>query len=221
MNKAKKIYNILASIYFNFKYLPIKYAIKLPFMIGWNTKIKNISRGQIIINKPLKHFSIRIGCDTGSPGLQYYKRTILMGGKNCIIKFAGSAAISNGSTIRCDKNSSIEFGDKFYCNNNCYIKSNSEIIFGDNCLIGWNVTINSTDGHTILHNNQKKVSTKPIYIGNRVWIAACCSLGKGVVLGDDVVVAYGSVVINEFKEKNILIGGVPAKIKSHGISWTY
>lgn len=216
-----KIYNILPSIFFNFRYLPIKYAIKFPFMVGWNLKIKNISKGQILINKPLKRFSIQIACDTESPGLQYNKRTMLLGSKNCIIKFNGDAIISNGSTIRCDKNSTIEFGNKFYCNNNCYIRSNSNIIFGNNCLLGWNVTINSTDGHTILYKDEEKVSTKPIYIGNRVWIAAYCSLGKGVILNDDIVVAYGSVVINEFKENNILIGGVPAKIKSHDISWKY
>ena len=49
-------------------------------------------------------------------------------------------------------------------------------------------------------------------IGDNCWIATNAVILPGVELGEHVIVGAGSVVTQSFKENNILIGGVPAKI---------
>jgi len=47
-------------------------------------------------------------------------------------------------------------------------------------------------------------------IGKNCWIGARCTILDGVELGDNVIVAAGSVV-NKSWPKDLLIGGTPAK----------
>jgi len=54
-------------------------------------------------------------------------------------------------------------------------------------------------------------SGKPVTIGNDCWIGGGTIINPGVTLGNNVVVASGSVVTKSFGD-NVLIGGNPAKI---------
>ena len=51
----------------------------------------------------------------------------------------------------------------------------------------------------------------PIVIGNDVWIAAHCTILKGVVIGDGAVVAAGSVVTHDVPPYTV-VAGVPARV---------
>lgn len=56
--------------------------------------------------------------------------------------------------------------------------------------------------------------TKPIKIGNNVYIGLNCTILPGVVIGDNVVIAAGSVVTKDIPGGTV-VGGVPArKIKT-------
>jgi acetyltransferase-like isoleucine patch superfamily enzyme len=52
--------------------------------------------------------------------------------------------------------------------------------------------------------------TKKIIVGNNVWIGAKSVILPGVSIGDNAVVAAGSIV-NRNVEANALVGGVPAR----------
>nr|HQE12748.1 hypothetical protein [Flavipsychrobacter sp.] len=56
-------------------------------------------------------------------------------------------------------------------------------------------------------------------IGNHIWIASHVSILKGVHIADNTVVATRAVVTKSFIEKNILIGGMPAKKLKENINW--
>ncbi|MGL4673104.1 DapH/DapD/GlmU-related protein, partial [Cetobacterium sp.] len=58
--------------------------------------------------------------------------------------------------------------------------------------------------------NSGKEYGKPVKIGNNVWIGGRSVICPGVTLGDNVVVAAGSVVTKSFPN-NCIIGGNPAK----------
>jgi maltose O-acetyltransferase len=51
---------------------------------------------------------------------------------------------------------------------------------------------------------------KPIIIGNNCWIGTSAIILPGTTLGNNCIVAAGSIVNGEFKD-NSLIGGNPAK----------
>lgn len=135
------------------------------------------------------------------------------------IHFHGLTVISEGTVLRCDKNAYIEFGDNFYCNCNCYIRSTNKISFGRDCLLGWNVMLNTSDGHKVCHNGKQVQKEAPIIIGEHVWITSHCKFCKGTSIPNNCIVAQGAVVTKAFAEENSLIGGIPAKIISQDIQW--
>ncbi|MBK0010024.1 DapH/DapD/GlmU-related protein [Priestia aryabhattai] len=52
---------------------------------------------------------------------------------------------------------------------------------------------------------------KPIIFGDNVWIGGSAVINPGVSIGDNVVIASGSVVTKDVPN-NIVVGGNPAKI---------
>src|SRR6056297_1562609 len=92
----------------------------------------------------------------------------------------------------------------------CYIDGRNGIIIEENVWIGPRVSLISMN-HS-LENYQKYEKTKPIKIGKNSWIGANATILPGVELGEHVIVAAGAIVTKSFKEKNIVLGGNPAKI---------
>ncbi len=211
------IFNIFHTLYFNFRYLPLRQAVHLPVRVTNDLCIEKLHRGQIVIEDIAKG-KIQIGRGK-SPGLQAFRSRILIGNGSKIV-FRGKAIISQGTVLRCDKNSSIEFGNNFYCNSNCYIRSTSKISFGDNCALGWNITLNTSDGHPIWHHGEKVIGEGPIIVGDNVWITSDASLLKGSVISNHCIVAQKAVVTQAFSEEHCLIGGIPAKVVAHNIDWS-
>ncbi len=77
-------------------------------------------------------------------------------------------------------------------------------------MIGPNVSL-ITAGHP-LEPSQRRAATigKPILIERNVWIAAAAVIG-GVTVGENSVVAAGSVVTRNVAP-NTLVGGNPARV---------
>lgn len=62
-----------------------------------------------------------------------------------------------------------------------------------------------------LRIDEQGVSTKPVVIGNDVWIGANAVILPGVTIGEHCVVAAGAVVTKDVPPRS-LVGGVPAKV---------
>lgn len=97
--------------------------------------------------------------------------------------------------------------------NGCELQSQSAITIGDNSIIGSAVIVD-TDFHSMhkdrATNPNAYVSTKPIYIKVNTWITGRCAILKGVTVGQNSVVGFGSVVREDVPE-NTLVMGNPAK----------
>lgn len=59
--------------------------------------------------------------------------------------------------------------------------------------------------------NSGKEYAKPIIFGDNVWIGGSAVINPGVSIGDNVVIASGSVVTKDVPN-NVVVGGNPAKI---------
>ncbi|GAD03017.1 sugar O-acetyltransferase [Agarivorans albus] len=115
-------------------------------------------------------------------------------------------------TFNCDYGKNINIGDNFYVNFGCVILDCAEVKIGDNCFIGPQVGI-YTACHPIdpIERNSGVEFAKPVTIGNNCWIGGHATINPGVVLGDNVVVASGSVVTKSFPN-NVIVGGNPARV---------
>jgi maltose O-acetyltransferase len=113
--------------------------------------------------------------------------------------------------FHCDLGYNIHVGDNFYAGYNCTILDMAEVRVGDNCMIGPNVGI-YTAGHSIEPKDRNKSGYGiPIIIGNDVWIGGSCTILAGVTIGDNSIVAAGSVVIKDVPA-NTIVAGNPAKV---------
>ena len=208
--------NRLKSIYFNFRYLPFMQAVYMPIRITTNFKVMKLKRGQIILDFPYrKNFFFG---DCGSVGLQEMHGGIYMeDGAKLILN--AMCVIGQGTTLRCDKNAVIELGKNFYCNKNCHIRSAERIKIGEECSLGWNVQINTDDGHAISHDGNVVNRIGSIEIGKHVWLTSNTIVAKNVKIADGCIVAQGAVVSKSITESKSLVGGVPAKVIRKDIEW--
>ena len=184
-------------------------------MFAHNTKIHGLRKGCITVQP--NNGRVFVGF-SGTEGIQPIKSTQLFIGKSGQIVFEGKAVLASSTTVRVDSGV-CTFGNHFNCNTNCFISCTRKVTFGSNCLLGWNVNVRDSDGHVIITNGKKGDSSKPVKIGNNVWIAANVDILKGVTIGSGNVVGYRSCVTKSIHEHNCLVAGYPAKVIKNNIEW--
>ena len=212
----RSIKALIRSVWFNIKFLSFRQAIYLPIWIDSCVDIQKLKKGQIVLNKIRPKIVLLGGGKTA--GMNAGRTTILLDSKSKLF-FQGKAVISEGTTLRCNQDSIMEIGDNFYCNCNCFISSTNKVQIGNDCIFGWRITINTGDGHKVLHQGINSEGRQDIIIGKHVWLAPDCSLTKGVVIPDNCIVAQKAVVTKAFSKPNCMIGGIPAKIIREDINW--
>ncbi len=210
------IFNLLKSLYFNFRYLPFRQAIYMPVWITANFKVRGLRRGMLVLYQPYRK-SVFLG-DCGSPGLQEMRGGLFFSTRSRLI-LHGFTVVAQGSVLRMDEDATIEIGRNFFCNKNCFFRSSSKITFGEDCLLGWNVQINTSDGHVVSHDGVVKPSELPVAIGNHVWLTANTIVTKGVSIADGCIIAQGAVVTKSVDEPNTLSGGVSSKVLATNVKW--
>jgi acetyltransferase-like isoleucine patch superfamily enzyme len=111
-----------------------------------------------------------------------------------------------------DENSIIEIG------NNCgasglKIHAKTKITIGNNVLIGMGSTILDNDAHNAVavKREQNIIPSRPVTIGDNVFIGLNCIILKGVTIGNNSVIAAGSVVFSNIPE-NAIAAGNPCKV---------
>lgn len=116
-------------------------------------------------------------------------------------------------------------GKHFLINYNCIIQDGGRVDIGDNVMLGPNVLI-TTELHPLcaeqrnVHPNSKGYLsnhlgndeyTKPVKIGNNVWLCSNVTVCPGVTIGDNAVIGAGSVVTRDIPG-NVFACGVPCKV---------
>lgn len=107
--------------------------------------------------------------------------------------------------------SDIRVGRNVFINQNCTFYDLGGLDIADDVMIGPNVSL-ITSGHPLEPSRRRAFTTaKPIVIERNVWIAAGATVIGGVTVGENSVVAAGSVVTRNVPP-NTLVGGNPANV---------
>lgn len=146
-------------------------------------------------------------------GARQQTRIWLEEGAELIIK--GDFTIGADSYIRVYKNSKLVLHNGFF-NEHVQVTAGDVVEIGDGCAIGRDVVIRSFDGHTVVDENYK--ISKPINIGNHVWIGQGASVLKGIQIGDGAIIGANAVVTKDIPA-HCAVAGNPAKIVKENILW--
>ncbi len=105
----------------------------------------------------------------------------------------------------------ISVGRNVFINQNCTFYDLGGLDIADDVMIGPNVSI-ITSGHPLEPSQRRGfVVAKPVVIERNAWIAANATIIGGVTVGENSVVAAGSVVTRDVPP-NTLVGGNPARV---------
>lgn len=114
----------------------------------------------------------------------------------------GSKVQNRGNLyLGCKEQGKMKIGAHCFFNINASLTCIHEIIIGDYCKFGNNLVIVDHDHNTGRCDDE--FPGKSICIGNRVWVGANCVILKGVTIGDEAVIAAGSVVRKDVPAKSI------------------
>lgn len=110
----------------------------------------------------------------------------------------------------------VVIGDDVFINTGVVIASKKKIHIGNETIIGDQTIIYDTDWHSIGGDD---VKSKSVEIGAHVWIGARAIILKGVKIGDNSIIAAGSVVVKDVNDA-VIVAGNPAKYicKTQGYS---
>ncbi len=135
----------------------------------------------------------------------------------------------NGTLQAHDSYLGVKYNPSIIIGCNCWIgdyfniSAIDSITIGDNLVAGrWVTILDNTHGATDIESlrippaDRKLASHGAISIGNNVLIGDKVTILSGVSIGDNVVIGSNAVVTKDIPPYSI-IGGIPAKIISHGI----
>ncbi len=108
-----------------------------------------------------------------------------------------------------DFGKNITIGRNVFVNACCHFQDHGGVTLGDDCLVGHNVVF-ATLNHGIAPEERKSMLPAPIVVGRKVWIGSNSTILQGVTVGDNAIIAAGSVVTKDVPA-NTIVGGVPAK----------
>lgn len=109
----------------------------------------------------------------------------------------------------------MQLADYAQINAGCFLLAFDAITLGKNSTLAYQVTILTSANPNYPYNELSKIYKPmhaPVKIGDNVWIGARAVILPGVTIGNNVVVAAGSVVTRDVPD-NVVVAGVPAILK--------
>lgn len=197
-------------------------------------KIENIKANTLILGKGVMRESFITIYGKGNyveikDGYDITNLKLLVRGNNNKIIIGEDFVVNYNTTSGPVCISAKDDGNTIIIGEYAHIRGEAELVCmeGTKLLIGTNLgmsnetIIRTGDGHRIFNRDTgiRTNSAEDIIIGDDCWIARRGIVLKGVVLKNYTIVGTGALVTKKYDESNIILGGNPAKIIKHNISW--
>ena len=123
-------------------------------------------------------------------------------GNKSIVQIGSSFSMRKNSVIAARDNATLFIGQSVFINRNTIFIAMKSITIGNRVTIGPNVCIYDHD-HDI--HNPGEYFCNDVIIGDYVWIGANVTILKGVTIGDNSVIASGSIVTKDVPANTMYI----------------
>ena len=199
----------------------IKRFLTWCFIILNSTKVKaSIGTGSSVLNCSVNGMymgGVKIGGNTSLKAC-----TFVFKGRNNKIVVGDNVRLTGVTFWFEDDGNEIIIGDNTTMegNNQLAACEGTKIIIGQDCMFARNVNLRTTDSHSIVDGDGKRLNPgKDIIIGNHVWIGTDVLVLKGTCIPDNCIVSAKALVAAHEYEQNSIIGGVPAKKIKCDVNW--
>ena len=145
--------------------------------------------------------------------------TRLLVDNNATLQLDGMVNIGYGADIEIFPNAKLTIGNGVSSNIGATIICQDTIEIGKNTMLGRHITMRDNNGSHYM-NRQGYKNSRPIIIGDKVWLTESCTIMPGVKIGDGAIVGALSLVIRNVPA-NTLVSGHPAEIVDEEILWKY
>jgi acetyltransferase-like isoleucine patch superfamily enzyme len=133
---------------------------------------------------------------------------------------ANHVGLSNPVLIETMGEGVIEIGD-FSGGSAVVISSRAKVSIGKHVKLGGNVRIFDHDFHSLDHldrrdgsKDQANCRSKPVRIGDDVFIGTNATIMKGVIIGDRAIIGAGAVVVKDVPADEIWGGNPAVRLKA-------
>lgn len=200
------------TLWFNFKALPLKLALRVPILIAWNVKVRKV--GKVAIEHLVTPGMISIGVIKITPWESNHDQIIFSNEGS--ITFGGRAKIHPGVRLAVMPNAELTLGERTMLGCRCRVICARRITLGHDVRLSWDSQLFDTDFHflTNLQTGHTSRRQRDVEIGDEVFIGNRCTIGKGTHLPDGTIVSCCTKVTGDFSAAGPrpLIKGEPAQV---------
>lgn len=211
--------NLLTTVYLNFITFPFDQAICFPILVFGKVTIKNAQKARLVFHSPLKLGVLQIGRN----GLGF------IGKNDCrtiwnvagTLHIYGKTRIGQGCCVEVGKKAVLILGRNFCMTGRSTLLCTNRITFGDECLLSWDLLIMDSDWHQVISTIDSEVlnSSKPITVGNHVWIGCRSIILKGVNISNHVIIAANSTISHSISKEFVAVSS--NRVLKENVRWQY
>ena len=215
----RRIRALIPSVIFNFKYLPLKQAIRLPVMI-YKPRFLALKGKVSIESDRISTGMIQLGF----PRAATFPNSGITWRNQGEIVFRGSCKIGNDTYVIVGKQGKLTFGNDFLANAGIKIVSQCSITFGSHTRFGWGGIIMDTNFHPLydMERNKFKRAFSPIVIGDYNWFGLQCYIMHGVNTPERCIFGARSIVTRGGQFESYCVhGGSPIRVLSRNVMRDY
>jgi acetyltransferase-like isoleucine patch superfamily enzyme/coenzyme F420-reducing hydrogenase beta subunit len=229
-NQIKKILRILLNIKQD-----TRFQIKPLYQLLKYNKIKNILKGNFLL--PASYCVIEIKKTANLKingilrlGVKKFSKskleTRLLVEKGAMLEVGNDVGFSYGTDIEVFQNATLKISGKSKGNSkdcganiNCTIICAERIEIGKDVQIGRNVTIRDNNGGHYM-NRQGYRNSRPVIIGDKVWLCEGCTIMSGVHIGEGAIIGAHALVFSNVPPHTMVTGN-PARVIDNDVLWKY
>jgi acetyltransferase-like isoleucine patch superfamily enzyme len=155
-------------------------------------------------------------------GCMLLNSLIKIQGNNNEVILKGNSYVSGAELWVEDNHCTLSIGERTFVGHHSHLactEDGSKLLVGNDGMISSYVQVRTGGSHSIVDMEGNRINkAQSVFIGSHCWLGEGSKVLKGVTLEGDDVVSTGSIVTKSFG-KNVLLGGVPAKVIKEKINW--
>ena len=147
---------------------------------------------------------------------------IKISGNNNMVVLKANCYVSGAELWVENNNCELSIGERTFVGHHSHLactEDGSKLQVGCDGMISSYVQVRTGDSHSIVDMEGNRINkAQSVFIGDHCWLGEGSKVLKGVTLEGDDIVSTGAIVTKSFG-KNVLLGGIPAKVIKDNVNW--